>query len=90
MAQTPLKFFKLLAPPATGTPDSVYYIKTAPDLVESFVSDDDGNLIPVGGVSVPVGAFMVANRLSELDTPEAKAAARANLELQNIDGGTFN
>lgn len=29
-------------------------------------------------------------RLAEFDTPEAKAAARANLELQAIDCGTFN
>lgn len=27
--------------------------------------------------------------LAEFDTPEAKALARANLELQTIDGGTF-
>lgn len=29
------------------------------------------------------------NRLAEFDTPEARAAARANLELQIIDCGVF-
>lgn len=43
---------------------------------------------PAGGES---GAYLQAGlRLAEFNTPEAKAAARANLELQNIDGGTFN
>jgi hypothetical protein len=28
-------------------------------------------------------------RLAEFSTPEARAAARANLELEIIDGGTF-
>lgn len=43
---------------------------------------------PAGGES---GAYLQAGlRLAEFNTPEAKAAARANLELQNIDCGTFN
>ena len=49
---------------------------------------------PSGGGVIPgsgsTDSLLVANRLAELDTPEAKAAARANLDLQYIDGGTFN
>lgn len=37
-----------------------------------------------------IGALAISARLSEFDTPTAKAEARANLELQNIDAGTFN
>ena len=33
--------------------------------------------------------FAVSAQFAELDTPEARAAARQNLELQTIDGGTF-
>lgn len=37
------------------------------------------------------GAFMVTNRFAEIATDEtAKAAARQNLGLAVIDGGTFN
>jgi hypothetical protein len=35
------------------------------------------------------GALLVANRLSEFDDETKKAAARSNLGLQVIDGGTF-
>lgn len=34
-------------------------------------------------------SLKVYNRLAEFDTPEARAAARANLELQHIDCGEF-
>lgn len=36
------------------------------------------------------GALLTANQLGEFDTEPKKAAARANLGLQVIDGGTFN
>lgn len=37
------------------------------------------------------GAFMVVNRFAEIAVNEtAKAQARINLDLQDIDGGTFN
>lgn len=39
------------------------------------------------GPSVP--AFLIALRFSELDTPDARVAARANLELDHIDCGEF-
>lgn len=42
------------------------------------------------GSGGPDGAFLIVNRLSELDTDSSKAAARTNLGLQVIDGGTFN
>jgi len=43
-----------------------------------------------GDVAGAADFLRAINRLSEFDTPEAKAAARANLDLQYIDGGTFN
>lgn len=44
-----------------------------------------------GGALTPaaIGALAVSLRLAEFDTETARAAARANLGLQNIDGGTF-
>lgn len=37
------------------------------------------------------GGFLIVNRFSEIAADEvAKAQARTNLDLQNIDGGTFN
>lgn len=37
------------------------------------------------------GGFLIVNRFSEIAVNEtAKAQARTNLDLQNIDGGTFN
>jgi hypothetical protein len=36
------------------------------------------------------GALLAVNQLSEFDTETKKAAARANLGLGVIDGGTFN
>lgn len=34
--------------------------------------------------------FQIALKFSELDTPQKRADARTNLELQDIDCGTFN
>lgn len=44
-----------------------------------------------GGAITPasIGALAVSLRLAEFDDEPAKAAARANLGLQTIDGGTF-
>lgn len=44
-----------------------------------------------GGLMTPaaIGALAISARLSEFDNEPAKAAARANLGLQYIDGGTF-
>lgn len=36
-----------------------------------------------------IGALAVSLRLSEFESEEAKAAARANIGLHVIDGGTF-
>lgn len=46
-------------------------------------------VLSVVPASHPEGAFMVANRLSELTTPQSKVDARTNLELQHIDCGVF-
>lgn len=48
---------------------------------------------PQGDPGEVVGAEMFlakAARLSEFDSEDAKAAARTNIGLQYIDGGTFN
>lgn len=42
------------------------------------------------GSGDPGDYLQTALRLAEFSTPEARAAARANLELETIDGGTFN
>lgn len=42
------------------------------------------------GSGDPGDYLQTALRLAEFATPEARAAARANLELETIDGGTFN
>lgn len=44
-----------------------------------------------GGAITPegIGALAVSLRLAEFEDETAKAAARANLGLQTIDGGTF-
>ena len=44
------------------------------------------DLLDSGGSSA---YFQVSSRFAELTTPEAKAQARQNLDLQNIDGGSF-
>lgn len=44
---------------------------------------------PPGPPGTVDGAFMIVNRFSELETPQAKTAARINLELQAIDCGEF-
>ncbi len=49
-----------------------------------------GDQGPPGVNSATGDFFQVANRFSELTTEQAKAEARANLDLQTIDGGTFN
>lgn len=36
-----------------------------------------------------IGALAIINRLSEFDTEQAKANARANLGIAVVDGGTF-
>lgn len=45
---------------------------------------------PPGSGTTDVGALHISQRLAEFNTPEARAAARASLELDTIDGGTFN
>lgn len=44
---------------------------------------------PPGPVGDALGAFLVSKQFSELDTMQAKIAARQNLELQQIDCGVF-
>lgn len=48
-------------------------------------SGDGGALTPAS-----IGALAAASQLAEFDTEQKKSAARMNLGLQTIDGGTFN
>jgi hypothetical protein len=45
---------------------------------------------PPGDVANADNFFQVANKFSELDTPQKKIDARTNLELQYIDCGEFS
>lgn len=72
---------------SAGTADAVVQVSLAETVVQV-----DG----VPGPAGPPGSgntddyFQTALRFAELDTPEKKADARTNLELQYIDCGTFN
>jgi len=59
-----------------------------PDPVPVVVVAQQG---PPGPTPTPdqIGALAVTAELSEFDTAQKKANARTNLELQNIDAGTF-
>jgi hypothetical protein len=59
------------------------------DEVRSFEILTAGEQGPPGPVGNADGALLVANRLNEFDDEAKRIAARTNLGLQNIDGGTF-
>ena len=69
-----------------------------PPVYDMLVFSEQGPPGPPGpqGVPGPVGTIDNAGvltkpmKLSEFDTPTLKAEARANLELEYIDCGTFN
>lgn len=65
-----------------------YAVGLEPDAETVVVTS--GEQGPPGVNSATGDFFQVANRFSELATEQAKAEARANLDLQTIDGGTFN
>lgn len=65
-----------------------YAIALEPDAETLIVTA--GEQGPPGVNSANGDFFQVANRFSELATEQARAEARANLDLQTIDGGTFN
>ncbi len=71
----------------------VSLIETEAVAVVSPESDERVSVIsevgPPGPAGDAGGAFLVAGRFSELDTPQAKTEARENLELQAIDCGVF-
>lgn len=64
--------------------EAVSVLSTGDDTFQ--VLSECGEPGPPGDAS---GAFLVMNRLAELDTPQAKVDARENLELQHIDCGEF-
>lgn len=45
---------------------------------------------PPGSGAIDIDALHATQRLAEFSTPTAKSQARANLELEEIDCGTFN
>ena len=59
------------------------------DEMRSFEIVTVGEQGPPGPVGSADGALLVANRLNEFDDEAKRIAARTNLGLQNIDGGTF-
>ena len=63
------------------------------------VIEEHTHVVVTAGTQGPPGApgdgnaddfLQVAMRLSEFSTAQAKTEARTNLELEYIDGGTFN
>ena len=59
------------------------------EILTDAAQGPEGKRGPPGPVGDAGGALLVANRLSEFDDETKKSAARANLGLQVIDGGTF-
>jgi hypothetical protein len=57
------------------------------DVVEILAVAEQGP--PGRDGNAAAGVLLAANRLAEFDTEAKKSAARANLGLQVIDGGTF-
>ena len=57
----------------------------------TFASNTVG-LTGATGATGPINteSFLIASRFSELSTQQARIEARQNLELQDIDCGTFN
>ena len=45
---------------------------------------------PSGSGTTDIEALHTSQRLAEFSTPTAKTQARTNLELEDIDCGTFN
>ena len=76
----------IVTPPAGTTTIS------APAVIRTTLVAMQGPPGPPGtpGSGSPGDYLQTTLRLAEFSTPEARAAARANLELQDIDGGTFN
>lgn len=71
--------------------DTIIVIQpSAPVIIETAAADPV--VIEAAGPQGPPGpsdALRIPNRLAEFDTPQAKVAARINLELQAIDCGVF-
>lgn len=56
---------------------------------EMLMFSEQGPPGPIGTIET-AGVLTKPMKLSEFDTPTLKAEARANLELEHIDCGTFN
>lgn len=59
------------------------------DIILTEVAGPVTIISEIGDPSDLSSALLIVNRLSELDTPQAKIDARTNLELQHIDCGEF-
>ncbi len=65
-------------------PNTVYAGPTSGTAMPAF------RLLVPADIPLLTGYLQVANRLSEFDTQAARVAARTNIELEYIDGGSFN
>lgn len=72
-----------------GAPPYTTVINNGGTVIVSHVIGVRGPQGPGGGDPAAGDFLATANRLSEFDTPAAKAAARTNLQLENIDCGVF-
>lgn len=74
--------------------DSTVIISESSSIIVSTVTDSIILAVaeqgPPGTSVNPDDYFQTMNKFSELNTPDKKAEARQNLELQYIDCGTFN
>lgn len=60
-----------------------------PPVYSLTLTSEQGPPGPPGSGTIDAGALHISQRLSEFDTPTARQQARANLELDTIDGGVF-
>lgn len=68
--------------------DEALDLKTQIEVAEQDFAQIEGKFKKYQA-SVDAGALHISQRLSEFDTPTARQQARANLELDTIDGGVF-
>lgn len=68
--------------------DYTLIVESVPQAQVVLAAQQGPSGAPGSGTTDP-DALHVSQRLAEFADPASKAAARANLELETIDGGTF-
>lgn len=96
MALIPVKFYKLLNPPATpATPNAIYFIQPTPDVpVTILLTDEAGALFPVAATSPVYSGLVLASVVVNLNEGTGAkqtlytvpANRRAILTRVDIDG----